>query len=225
MLANCGTMYQIGRILLYFWALIPFRMKMKRLSVHILLALMLAATLSCEKKPQPVTPPDTPVTPDPQPDPDPTVPVVDYDKYTVNGVIQKEITLPTIGGKHVLVTDYGTAEAVTGTSNYTQYNTYLLGEGAFLSCDKNNYENYDKEAPMTILFDEPEVNFDIMTVWNLYHNAFPKICQDFGTQLITVSHSPIVMCEDIVNNEYVNLISIDDDYTKSVKGLLQTMQF
>ena len=60
MLANCGTMYQIGRILLYFWALIPFRMKMKRLSVHILLALMLAATLSCEKKPQPVTP-DKPI--------------------------------------------------------------------------------------------------------------------------------------------------------------------
>ena len=87
------------------------------------------------------------------------------------------------------------------------------------------YENYGKETPMTILFDEPEVNFDIMTVWNLYHNAFPKICQDFGTQFITVSHSPIVMCEDIVNNEYVNLISIDDDYTKSVKGLLQTMQF
>ena len=89
MLANCGTMYQIGRILLYFWALIPFRMKMKRLSVHILLALMLAATLSCEKKPQPVTPPDTPVTPDPQPDPDPTVPVVDYDKYQLKELAAK----------------------------------------------------------------------------------------------------------------------------------------
>ena len=77
--------------------------------------------------------------------------LVDYDKYTVDGVIEKEITLPTIGGKHVLVTDYGTAEAITGTSNYTQYNTYLLGEGAFLSCDKNNYENqyttdYDPES-------------------------------------------------------------------------------
>ena len=33
------------------------------------------------------------------------------------------------------------------------------------------------------------------------------------------------MCEDIINNEYVNLISIDENYTKTVKGLLQTMQF
>ena len=87
------------------------------------------------------------------------------------------------------------------------------------------YENYGKEVPMTILLDEPEVNFDIMTVWNLYNTAFPKICKDYGTQFITVSHSPIVMCEDIINNEYVNLISLDEDYTKEVKGLLKTMNF
>ena len=87
------------------------------------------------------------------------------------------------------------------------------------------FENYNKEVPMTILFDEPEVNFDIMTVWKLYHEAFPKICQEYGTQFITVSHSPIVMSEDIMNNEYVNLISLDDNYTAQVKGLLKTLEF
>lgn len=70
--------------------------------------------------------------------------MVDYDKYTVNGVISKEITLPTIAGKHVLVTDNFTKVGAA-------YNTYLFGEGAFLSCDKDNYENqyttdYDPEA-------------------------------------------------------------------------------
>lgn len=74
--------------------------------------------------------------------------MVDYDKYVVNGVIQKEITLPTIAGKHVLVTDRFTA---TGAGADAVYSTYLFGEGAFLSCDKNNYENqyttnYDPEA-------------------------------------------------------------------------------
>lgn len=87
------------------------------------------------------------------------------------------------------------------------------------------YENYNKEAPMTILFDEPEVNFDILTVWNLYSKVFPTICQTHGTQLITVSHSPIVMCDEIINNEYVNLISIDEEYTKQVKDLLKIMPF
>jgi predicted ATPase len=87
------------------------------------------------------------------------------------------------------------------------------------------YENYNKEVPMTILFDEPEVNFDIMTVWNLYSKAFPTICEKSGMQIITVSHSPIVMSQDIIDNQYVNLISIDEEYTKEVKGLLKTMNF
>lgn len=70
--------------------------------------------------------------------------MVDFDKYVVEGLIQKEITLPTIAGKHVLVTDNFTKDGTT-------YLTYLFGEGAFLSCDKNNYENqyttnYDPET-------------------------------------------------------------------------------
>ena len=88
MLANCGTMYQNRRILLYFWTLIPSCMKMKRLSVHILLAFMLAVPLSCEKNPQPVTP-DKPVNPDPEPEPQPSGPVVDYDKYQLKELAAK----------------------------------------------------------------------------------------------------------------------------------------
>lgn len=70
--------------------------------------------------------------------------MVDYDKYVVNGVIQKEIMLPTIAGKHVLVTDRYTLSDGT-------YSTYLFGEGAFLSCEKKNYKNqyttnYDPET-------------------------------------------------------------------------------
>lgn len=82
--------------------------------------------------------------------------MVDYDKYVVNGVIRKEITLPTIAGKHVLVTDNATYKDVTSSdtgheTTTRQYLTYLFGEGAFLSCDKNNYEkqyttDYDPET-------------------------------------------------------------------------------
>lgn len=75
--------------------------------------------------------------------------LVEYDKYTVGGAIKQDITLPTINGKHVLVTDYYTVD--TSVSGFPVYNTYLFGEGAFLSCDKNNYENqyttnYDPET-------------------------------------------------------------------------------
>lgn len=74
--------------------------------------------------------------------------MVDFDKYVIGNAIQKEVTLPTIAGKHVLVTDRNT---VTGTGADAVFSTFLFGEGAFLSCDKKNYENqyttnYDPES-------------------------------------------------------------------------------
>lgn len=75
--------------------------------------------------------------------------LIEFDKYTVGNVIQQEITLPRIGGKLVKVTDYYTLDSTTTGSPV--YSTYLFGEGAFLSADKNNYENqyttdYDPET-------------------------------------------------------------------------------
>ncbi len=74
--------------------------------------------------------------------------LVEYDKYTVGGVIKQEITLPRIGGKLVKVTDYYTVDT-SGT--LPVYSTYLFGDGAFLSADKTNYDNqyttdYDPET-------------------------------------------------------------------------------
>lgn len=64
--------------------------------------------------------------------------LVEFDKYTVGGAIKQDVMLPTIGGKHVLVTDYYTLD--DSVENFPVYKTYLFGEGAFLSADKNNYE-------------------------------------------------------------------------------------
>lgn len=73
--------------------------------------------------------------------------LVEYDKYVTGGAIKQDIQLPTINGKRVLVTDYYTADT-SGT--LPVYKTFLFGEGAFLSADKNNYvkqytTNYDPE--------------------------------------------------------------------------------
>jgi hypothetical protein len=75
--------------------------------------------------------------------------LVDYGKYTVGNVIRQDIELPTINGKIPLVTDYYTVD--TSVSGFPVYKTFLFGEGAFLSCDKQNYENqyttnYDPET-------------------------------------------------------------------------------
>ncbi len=75
--------------------------------------------------------------------------LVEFEKYVGgSGAIKTDIQLPTIGGKMVKVTDYYTLDA--SVAGFPVYKTYLLGEGAFLSCDKS-YEkqyttNYDPEA-------------------------------------------------------------------------------
>lgn len=75
--------------------------------------------------------------------------LVEYDKYTVGNVIQQAVELPRIGGKLVKVTDYYTVDK--SVSGFPVYKTFILGEGAILSADKNNYENqystnYDPET-------------------------------------------------------------------------------
>lgn len=75
--------------------------------------------------------------------------LVEYDKFTVNDGLKREVLLPHIGGKIPLVTDYYTVD--NSVSGYPVFKTYLLGEGAFKSCDKTNYKNqyttnYDPET-------------------------------------------------------------------------------
>lgn len=75
--------------------------------------------------------------------------LIEFAKYTVGGAIKQDVDLPTINGKAILVTDYYTVD--TAVSGFPVYQTYLFGEGAFLSADKNNYENqyttnYDPET-------------------------------------------------------------------------------
>jgi len=73
--------------------------------------------------------------------------LIEYDKFTVPGAVSKEVVLPHINGKIVQVTDYHT---VDNAGTVPVYKTWLFGEGAFLSCNKNNYEkqyttDYDPE--------------------------------------------------------------------------------
>lgn len=75
--------------------------------------------------------------------------LVDYNKYTINNAIEREVELPTIGGFIPVVTDRFTVD--TTKPAVPIYKTYMLGTGSILTCDKTNYEepyytNYDPET-------------------------------------------------------------------------------
>jgi hypothetical protein len=74
---------------------------------------------------------------------------VEYDKYVVGNAIKQEVTLPTIDGKHVLVTDYHTVD--NSVAGFPVYKTYMLGAGSILGATKTNYKepyyvDYDPET-------------------------------------------------------------------------------
>lgn len=71
-----------------------------------------------------------------------------FNKYTVADADLKDVELPTYNGKIVVVDDRNTVDA--SVEGFPKYHTYLVGEGAFLSSDKeleNPYVTaYDAET-------------------------------------------------------------------------------
>jgi len=74
--------------------------------------------------------------------------LVNYNKYTITNAVEREIELPTINGIIPIVTDRYTVDK---TGPVPEYKTTLVGQGAFLTTRKTNYENpyytdYDPET-------------------------------------------------------------------------------
>lgn len=80
--------------------------------------------------------------------------LVDYNKYTITNVLQREVELPTINGLIVIVNDRGTSHVVEeGASEpkkkVTIYDCYLFGQGCFLEATPSvttpDYTDYNPE--------------------------------------------------------------------------------
>lgn len=74
--------------------------------------------------------------------------LVDYNKYTVTNALAGDVNLPSINGFIPVVSDRYTVD--TSKTNPV-YKTYMIGAGAFRTCDKTNYEDpyyadYDPET-------------------------------------------------------------------------------
>lgn len=80
--------------------------------------------------------------------------LVDYNKYTITNVLQREIELPTINGLIVIVNDRGTSHIIeegesSATKQVTIYDCYLFGQGCFLEATPSvttpDYTDYNPE--------------------------------------------------------------------------------
>ena len=80
--------------------------------------------------------------------------------------------------------------------------------------------SYDRNGQNTYLLDEIDKSMDILNVNELYTNVLPKMLDKYGTQIIIISHSPIVLRDDIFKSDKYNFISMDEEYTQKCKKLI-----
>jgi Fe-S cluster assembly ATPase SufC len=80
--------------------------------------------------------------------------------------------------------------------------------------------SYDRNGQNTYLFDEIDKSMDILNVNELYTNILPKMLDEYGTQIIIISHSPIVLRDEIFKSDKYNFISMDEEYTQECKKLI-----
>lgn len=79
----------------------------------------------------------------------------------------------------------------------------------------------DDKCQMTVLLDEIDKSLDIINVYKLYTVVLPQLIKKYNIQIILVSHSPIILSDKIFNSEDYNIISLDENYTKSARELLK----
>ena len=86
-------------------------------------------------------------------------------------------------------------------------------------------EFYKPGAKMTLLLDEMDKSLDIENTLLLYRDYLPALQKKFNVQIILVSHSPLMLTNIVQNSPNYNFISIDKNYTKTMKEMFNGVSF
>lgn len=93
------------------------------------------------------------------------------------------------------------------------------------------YDSIIKKAPApdeqvtTILLDEMDKSLGITNVIALYRDALPRLLHSTRCQPIIVSHSPIILTDNIFNNDDYHIISLVPEYTEACREELSSFKF
>lgn len=79
-------------------------------------------------------------------------------------------------------------------------------------------EYNESKSKNTLLLDEPESSMDMLTVATFYKNVLPTLSK--FTQIILVTHNPLIFLSNICNPEVYNFISLDENYTLKCKSTI-----
>ena len=113
-----------------------------------------------------------------------------------------------------------------------------------LSCVKKDYNNiwkvYQKalvqrlkrlnsgfsgDPVNTFIFDEIDKSMSISNVVTLYTKILPSLVEKTGCQIIIVSHSPVIITEQVYDSRFYNIINVTEGYAEECKSILSGFKF
>ena len=113
-----------------------------------------------------------------------------------------------------------------------------------LSCVKKDYNNiwkvYQKalvqrlkrlnsgfsgEPVNTFMFDEIDKSMSISNVVTLYTKILPSLVEKTGCQIIIVSHSPVIITDQVYDSRFYNIINVTEGYAEECESILSGFKF
>lgn len=85
------------------------------------------------------------------------------------------------------------------------------------------HPDFEKKGAYTLIFDEMDKSLDVETVIDLYQHVLPALHEHYGCQIITVSHSPILMTPYFRNSDKYNIIDMEKKYSEDIKNKMNKL--
>ena len=84
---------------------------------------------------------------------------------------------------------------------------------------------FSGEPVNTFMFDEIDKSMSISNVVTLYTKILPSLVEKTGCQIIIVSHSPVIITDQVYDSRFYNIINVTEGYAEECKSILSGFKF
>ena len=104
-------------------------------------------------------------------------------------------------------------------------NKWKVYQKALVQRLKRFNSGFSGEPVNTFMFDEIDKSMSISNVVTLYTKILPSLVEKTGCQIIIVSHSPVIMTEQVYDSRFYNIINVTEGYAEECKSILSGFKF
>ena len=104
-------------------------------------------------------------------------------------------------------------------------NIWEVYQKALVQRLKRFNSGFSGETVNTFMFDEIDKSMSISNVVTLYTKILPSLVEKTGCQIIIVSHSPVIITEQVYDSRFYNIINVTEGYAEECKSILSGFKF